>query len=97
MNDVIDNTTPGDKVEIVSKDKTLKGTVMPGEPGVVVIKLSSGYNIGINKNNIRSIKLIEKHKEVKQKKNKISKNQKLPTISLLHTGGTIASKVDYVS
>ena len=38
-----------------------------------------------------------KSKETEQKKSlpKIIKNPNLPTIAILHTGGTIASKVDY--
>jgi len=96
----------GDKVEIVSKDKNIKGTIMPGEKDIIVIKLSNGYNVGINKNNVRSIKIMERFKEEKKNKSKketekgsskkyLSKKNKLPTISLLHTGGTIASRVDY--
>lgn len=109
------NVNTGDKVEIVSKDKNIKGVVMPGEKDIVVVKLENGYNIGINKSNIRSIKILERFKEEKEKKakkenkkeernkeenkketeNKSSKKKELPTIALLQTGGTIASKVDY--
>ena len=34
-------------------------------------------------------------KLTKEEKKKVEKNPKLPNISILHTGGTIASKVDY--
>jgi glutamyl-tRNA(Gln) amidotransferase subunit D len=93
-------TSSGDKIQIVLKDKTLEGTIMPNETDKLVIKLKNGYNIGIIKKNIKSIKILERHKVIKKEKEKstnkvVAKNKKLPTISLLHTGGTIASKVDY--
>lgn len=88
----------GDKVKIEKKDgEILEGIVMPTEKkDVVVIKLDSGYNIGIGKESIKKSEVIEGFKEEKEKKGKgVKKNPKLPTISILHTGGTIASKVDY--
>jgi glutamyl-tRNA(Gln) amidotransferase subunit D len=45
---------------------------------------------------IKEIKVIEKYKEAKSTpKSQIKKDSKKPTIAILHTGGTIASKVDY--
>ena len=75
----------------------------------LVIKLKSGYNIGLNTENIRSIKIssdnnIKNNKSIKdQKKNndllktnmQSKQNNTLPKILLLSTGGTIASKIDY--
>jgi len=87
---------PGDKVKVVTKDETVTGILMPNEEtDSVVVKLDSGYNVGIEKKKVKKIDLIEKNKEKIAKKGKIKKNSKLPTISILHTGGTIASKVDY--
>lgn len=90
---------PGDVVEIKIKEKTVKGILMPRpellDKEHIIIKLDNGYNIGINKKNIIELKVIEKYTEKKEKKAKLKHNSKLPTISILHTGGTIASKVDY--
>ncbi len=101
------NPKPGDFVEVVTAEETITGTLLQTpelEKGVVIIKLPSGYNIGISKNKIKKISLSlqpqQKEKEEKEvtaataaKKEKSAK--KLPKISILHTGGTIASKVDY--
>ncbi|MBS3126061.1 Glu-tRNA(Gln) amidotransferase subunit GatD [Candidatus Woesearchaeota archaeon] len=90
---------PGDTVEVVTPEKRVKGILMPkpelfGED-TVILKLENGYNVGIDKKKIKEIKLLEPAKEQKAKKEKAKPNKKLPTISILHTGGTIASKVDY--
>ena len=84
----------GDKVRVEMKDNVFEGVLMPSS-GNIVVKLSSGYNVGLDKKEIKNVKVLEKHKE------KISKSLKLETskgkknITILHTGGTIASKVDY--
>ncbi len=88
----------GDSVLVETKDKKINGILMPvpkGEDNIVILKLESGYNIGIDKKNIKSIKLVKTAESRKEKKPEIKQNKKLPTISILHTGGTIASKVDY--
>ena len=69
---------------------------MPGSDNKrIVLKLENGYNIGIAKNKIRKISLVRKFVKGSQKKVKISKDKKLKNVIILHTGGTIASKVDY--
>ncbi|MEM4282148.1 MAG: Glu-tRNA(Gln) amidotransferase subunit GatD [Candidatus Woesearchaeota archaeon] len=86
----------GDRVRIETTDASYEGLLMPEEEGFLVLKLDSGYNIGIAKGNVLSINLIEKKRELQAAKVKIPKKG-LPTISILHTGGTIASKVDYAT
>ncbi|MFH1324253.1 MAG: Glu-tRNA(Gln) amidotransferase subunit GatD [Nanoarchaeota archaeon] len=86
----------GDKVKVVTKDEIVEGVLMPNEEtDSVVVKLDNGYNVGIDKKKVKKIELVEKNKEKTAKKEKITSNKNLPTISILHTGGTIASKVDY--
>jgi len=87
---------PGDYVEVKSKKGVFRGVLMPkhefsGER-IIILKLDNGYNIGIIP---ESIKLIKKG-ERKEKK-RVMKNfrEELPTISVIGTGGTIASYVDY--
>ena len=70
---------------------------MPNEEtDSVVIKLDNGYNIGIDNKKIKEIKVIEEYKAKESiTKKSVKKDGKKPTIAILHTGGTIASKVDY--
>ncbi|MBL7050697.1 Glu-tRNA(Gln) amidotransferase subunit GatD [Candidatus Woesearchaeota archaeon] len=85
----------GDAVEIKLKDESINGILMPEETDFSFIKLDNGYNLGIKKRNIKSINIISKKKTKEGKFSKVKKNKKLPDITILHTGGTIASKVDY--
>ena len=43
--------TPGDKIEITGKFDKFEGFLMPqtelGDPDIIVLKISSGYNVGI--------------------------------------------------
>ena len=88
----------GDSVKILG-DITYSGIVMPryehSDDKHIVLKLKSGYNIGLE---INKIKKIEKNPSIEkniEKNQKIEKNSGLPNILLLSTGGTIASKIDY--
>jgi glutamyl-tRNA(Gln) amidotransferase subunit D len=90
--------SPGDKINIHTKDEHIAGILMPSPESkeeTVVVKLDNGYNIGIDKRDIRKISLIKKHKQEKLPGSHIAKKKGIPFISILHTGGTIASKVDY--
>ena len=88
----------GDSVKILA-DITYSGIVMPryehSDDKHIVLKLKSGYNIGLE---IEKIEKIEKNPHVEkniQQNKEIEKNENLPNILLLSTGGTIASKIDY--
>ena len=86
---------PGDQVQITSEGHKEEGILMPSfDDSVILIKLDTGYNIGFEKKKAK-VKVLEKAKEKKAKKSKVAKRKDLPTIAVLHTGGTIASKVDY--
>ena len=86
----------GDKVEISTNEKNFSGILIPSvNKNIVVLKLDSGYNLGIKKNRIKKIKLIKKFEEKKSNFGEIVYKKDLPTISILHTGGTIASRVSY--
>ncbi len=94
------------KVKVETKELTLEGILLPSKE-YLKLKLNSGYNIGVLFENIKKIELLEEKKETKnktektkikeeEKKNKKSiKEEKEEKIIILHTGGTIASKVDY--
>ena len=87
---------PGDKVKIVTENQTVEGVLMPAPKDTFLIKLDSGYNVGVESKDVRKMILVEERKEKTIiAENKLAPNKKLPTIAILHTGGTIASKVDY--
>ena len=88
--------TPGDKVRISTATGTDEGLLMPTpDKNTFIIKLNNGYNLGFEKKDIVNIEVLEEKKPIIKPKAEIFKNKALPTIVILHTGGTIASKVDY--
>ncbi len=89
----------GDRVKVESKDGVHEGIVLPspdGQKNLLMLKLVSGYNIGIKLGKSVKVKVLgasakfEQPPILKQKENK-----SLPNISLIATGGTIGSRVDY--
>jgi len=96
---------PGHRAEIMKGKTKTTGMVMPrtaGDPDTLVLKLDSGYNVGIKVDKSTKIthakeeKTIRKAAETSAKPPKaLSKTPGKPTIAILHTGGTIASKLDY--
>ncbi|MEM2086636.1 MAG: Glu-tRNA(Gln) amidotransferase subunit GatD [Archaeoglobaceae archaeon] len=82
----------GKRVKIRAKGKIFEGIVMPSFTGSLVLKLDSGYNAGF-----REYELLEVLEDFKgqPKKIEISKQEGLPDVKIISTGGTIASRVDY--
>lgn len=86
----------GDRIKIKRENITHKGIVMPNRDDFIVLKLDNGYNIGIKKDDKTFVKVLEKGKKTISKKTSAPPiNPSLPTVTILSTGGTIASKVDY--
>lgn len=86
----------GDKVKIVTKKGEETGRLMPSsDKNTIIIKLDNGYNIGFEKKEVSKMVVVEKAASSIKKEKEVSKNTLLPKIVVLHTGGTIASKVDY--
>jgi len=87
---------PGEKIKVVTKTSGYTGTLMPNEEtDSLVLKLENGYNIGISHSEIISIETLEKKKEKKAHEGKVTRQKGKKTVAVLHTGGTIASSVDY--
>lgn len=88
----------GDHVEIQA-DEIYSGSLMPryeqGDDQHIVLKLKSGYNIGIDLNTVDKIKVETPPQRKEEDIKEIKENPDLPKILLLTTGGTIASKIDY--
>jgi glutamyl-tRNA(Gln) amidotransferase subunit D len=85
----------GEQLEILTDTNEFKGVFVKEDKEFLVLKLPNGYNIGVAKRRIKETKSVGKPKEHETKHEKEKHNPKLPTIAILHTGGTIASKVDY--
>ncbi|MFW9923144.1 MAG: Glu-tRNA(Gln) amidotransferase subunit GatD [Candidatus Thorarchaeota archaeon] len=90
------------RISIKTSKGTFKGIVIPrgeqGDENHLILKLSNGYNIGINIQDIEEIKIIEQlNIEYKIPDKSYKKNPNKPTVTLLGTGGTVASKLDYVT
>ncbi|MBM2852476.1 MAG: glutamyl-tRNA amidotransferase [Candidatus Nitrosotenuis sp.] len=89
----------GDTVKITTNSDNV-ATIMPryehSDDKHIVVKFKSGYNVGLEINNIKKIEYISSI-DINQKKEQSPTKPKpqLPKILLLSTGGTIASKVDY--
>jgi len=93
------HASEGDSVRLRAGGKEHSGILMPhhdfSHPDVIVIKLKSGYNIGIMVDDSSELKVEIKSQQRTTKPKAPSKVSDLPVISFLGTGGTIASYVDY--
>ncbi len=87
----------GDRVSVERNGTSYEGVLMPSRrKDHVVIKLDNGYNIGLYLP-ASQVRLVEKGQELKplDKDKPLRQKAGLPQVSILSTGGTIASKVDY--
>src|SRR3989338_10417391 len=96
-----ENITVGQKISIKHENTRYDGFLMPksaGDPNIIVLKLASGYNIGLAfapGMNIRKQQDKRTLEKGKAGSGKYKPDPGKPTITLLHTGGTFASRVDY--
>jgi len=85
----------GDIVEIRTAEKTWKGRVLESyDSETILLKLESGYNIGIKERDILETKVIEKSKDKEGKIIQVERNTNLPNVAMIITGGTISSRLD---
>jgi glutamyl-tRNA(Gln) amidotransferase subunit D len=82
----------GDRVECTYGGTRLNGTYITDRDGKAVIKLDSGYNIGVGRTNCR---FLERPSLVKRPGLSAVQDDSLPSLSIISTGGTIASRIDY--
>jgi len=87
-------------VKIVTADGSYVGIILPrsetADPLHVVLKLRSGYNIGVAVDRIQAVEIQgrkEAHYKIPEKE--FPYDPKKPRVKLLGTGGTIASRLDY--
>jgi glutamyl-tRNA(Gln) amidotransferase subunit D len=86
----------GDLVKIFGNGFQYSGLVMPSqEESLVILKLDNGYNVGISAKNIQKVQLVGKSRKPASQLPKMKSDSKLPNITIVTTGGTITSRVDY--
>ncbi|QLK24902.1 Glu-tRNA(Gln) amidotransferase subunit GatD [Natrinema zhouii] len=102
---------PGDRVRVDRADRTYEGVLLPSSTDEqLVVKLEGGYNVGVDReaadvsvlaedvyeiDGTDSAGLDEDESDGEGAGSEIEFDDDLPTISLLSTGGTIASTIDY--
>jgi glutamyl-tRNA(Gln) amidotransferase subunit D len=92
------NAAVGDKVKLTAKGVTYEGILMPrteGDAGCIVLKLQSGYNVGVEFGSGAKLEKTGRGAELEKFPIKKIAKSGLPSVALLATGGTIASRVDY--
>jgi len=90
----------GDLIRIIKDDTILEGILIPrseyGDDKHVVIKIKSGYNIGVEITPTTKLERIgAETKPAFISPPPPERRADLPTVTILGTGGTIASRVDY--
>lgn len=90
----------GDLIRVTNEARTYEGILIPrseyGDDKHVVIKIKSGYNIGIHMTrNTRIEKIGPGAKPTFRPPPLPTRNPRLPRVAIVSTGGTIASRVDY--
>jgi len=93
---------PGDRVRVERGDVTNEGVLLPSTTrDHLVVKLDGGYNVGIDREEA-DVEVLESGArdvdggaDAGGEASEITFDDDLPTVSLISTGGTIASTVDY--
>ena len=90
----------GDIIRIISEEKMYEGILIPrsesSDNNHVVVKLKSGYNIGVRLTpNVKIEKIGKGAKPSFAASPLPEQKQTLPKVVIMSTGGTIASRVDY--
>ncbi|EMA69661.1 Glu-tRNA(Gln) amidotransferase subunit GatD [Halorubrum distributum] len=96
---------PGDRVRVERGGVTNEGVLLPSTTrDHLVVKLDGGYNVGIDReeadvevleSGVREVDPAGDDDDGGDAASEITFDEDLPTVSLISTGGTIASTVDY--
>jgi len=91
----------GDRVRVDRADQTYEGVLLPSTTDEhLVVKLDGGYNVGVDRD-AAAVEVLEadvhdvEAAQSEDGESRIEFDDDLPTISLISTGGTIASTIDY--
>ncbi|QWC18716.1 Glu-tRNA(Gln) amidotransferase subunit GatD [Halorubrum sp. 2020YC2] len=96
---------PGDRVRVDRGGVTNEGVLLPSTTrDHLVVKLDGGYNVGVDReeadvevleSGVREVDPAAETDDADDATSEITFDEDLPTVSLISTGGTIASTVDY--
>ncbi len=89
---------PGTRVRIKKNNVTYEGILMPSATDNIVLKLDNGYNVGLRPENAVVEQIESYNSEIKEQpviEEVMTGREGLPQLTILSTGGTIASRVDY--
>lgn len=84
--------SPGDLVSFSLGGQQKRGTYITERDGMAVLKLDSGYNIGIAP---EGCTLLGQYESLLPAAKEVAQDPSLPRLSIVSTGGTIASRIDY--
>jgi len=90
----------GDVIRVTKDDETYEGILIPrsefGDEKHIIIKLKSGYNVGVRIESTTQIEKVGEGVKPTFTPPPLPKHKKgLPKVAIVSTGGTIASRVDY--
>jgi glutamyl-tRNA(Gln) amidotransferase subunit D len=90
----------GDVLDLTTDQGTVTGTLVPryeyDDDSHIVLKLRSGYNVGVDVSRVRAVVVSAKGEKPSFAAPAVPKpNPGLPRVLIIGTGGTIASRVDY--
>jgi glutamyl-tRNA(Gln) amidotransferase subunit D len=89
----------GDTVRLVKDGRVDEGILMPrhafSQPDVAILKLKSGYNVGIRVDDATAVELVRRGEARPRLSRASASDPAKPVVAVLGTGGTIASYVDY--
>lgn len=89
----------GDTVRVTGGAGTQEGVLMPRHAfsgkDVLILKLASGYNVGIRLGPQDRVELVRHNPPRARPGRSVKSDSSLPLVQILGTGGTIASYVDY--
>jgi len=84
----------GDRIKVRINNKIEIGVLLDShDKGILLLKLNSGYNIGLKKEDITDIEIVKKKGKEKDLRD-VKMSGKKPIIDFYLTGGTISSKLD---
>ena len=89
----------GTRLRVEKGGRSFEGTLMPhhefSSPDVLILKVKSGYNVGISVTPETKVEVLGQPAVHEKKESPVEFHEGLPKIVLIGTGGTIASYVDY--
>jgi len=94
---------PGTPVKLVVKTWAGKaehtGIALPGSgKNLITMKLQNGYNVSFPESYVDSFEVLDEMPTIEEEiVESEPQDESLPLVHLIHTGGTIASKVDYAT